>query len=139
MKSKTTIEKQLQRKTNALLVKTIISAKKNDKWLKVAEILSGPRRNIVNLNLKKIDEESKTGETIIVPGKVLSQGEITKKIKIAALSFSEKAKEKLLKSKSDILNILEEIKKNPEAKGIKILQAELKNPILSKNKEIFNK
>ncbi|MCK5044047.1 50S ribosomal protein L18e, partial [Candidatus Pacearchaeota archaeon] len=104
-----------------------------------AEILSGPRRNIVNLNLKKIDEESKTGETIIVPGKVLSQGEITKKIKIAALSFSEKAKEKLLKSKSDILNILEEIKKNPEAKGIKILQAELKNPILSKNKEIFNK
>ena len=139
MKSKTTIEKELQRKTNALLVKTIISAKKNDKWLKVAEILSGPRRNIVNLNLKKIDEESKTGETIIVPGKVLSQGEITKKIKIAALSFSEKAKEKLLKSKSDILNILEEIKKNPEAKGIKILQAELKNPILSKNKEIFNK
>ena len=137
MKSKTTIEKQLQRKTNALLVKTIISAKKNDKWLKVAEILSGPRKNIVNLNLKRIDEESKTGETIVVPGKVLSQGEITKKIKIAALSFSEKAKEKLLKSKSEILNILEEIKKNPEAKGIKILQAELKNP--TKNKESFNK
>ena len=122
MKSKTKIEKELQKKTNSLLVRTIISTKKNDKWLKVAEILSGPRKKRVNLNLKKIDEESKVGETIIIPGKVLSQGEITKKIKIAAFGFSEKAREKLLKSKSETLSILEEIKKNPEAKGIKILR-----------------
>ena len=139
MKSKTKIEKQLQRKTNSSLVNTIISAKKNDKWLEVAEILSGSRRKMANLNLKKIDEESKVGETIIIPGKVLSQGEITKKIKVVALGFSEKAKEKLLKSKSEILSILEEIKKNPEAKGVKILRAELKHPTLSKTKEIFNK
>jgi large subunit ribosomal protein L18e len=139
MKSKTKIEKQLQRKTKSSLVRTIISTKKNDKWLEVAKILSGPRSKRANLNLKKIDEESKAGETIIIPGKVLSQGEITKKIKIVALGFSEKAKEKLLKSKSETLSILEEIKKNPEAKGIKILKAELKNSTLSKTKEIFNK
>ena len=61
----------------------------------------------------------------MVPGKVLSQGEISKKIKVVALSFSEKAKEKLLKANCEILSILEEIKKNPDAKRIKILRGKL--------------
>ena len=119
MKSKTKIEKQLQRKTNPQLTKTIIAGKKNEKWLEVASTLSFPRRKRVNLNLEDIEKEN---ETILVPGKVLSQGEISKKIKIVALNFSGRAKEKLLKSKCEISTITEEIKKNPEAKGIRILK-----------------
>ena len=122
MKSKTKIEKQIIRKTNTELVKTIISAKKNDNWLKVAEILSSPRRKKVNINIEKINKLAKDGEKIAIPGKVLSTGEVDKKIKIIALEFSEKAKEKLLKAKCEVSNILEEIKKNPEAVGIKILK-----------------
>src|SRR3989344_5306582 len=122
MKSKTKIEKQIIRKTNTELVKTIISAKKNDNWLKVAEILSSPRRKKVNINIEKINKFDKDGEKIAIPGKVLSTGEVDKKIKIIALEFSEKAKEKLLKAKCEVSNILEEIKKNPEAVGIKILK-----------------
>lgn len=121
MKTKTKIDKQIQKKSNKELVKTIIAAKKKDKWLKVARILSGPRRKAVSLNLGEINENSKDGETIIVPGKVLSQGEISKKVKIVALSFSEKAKEKLLKSKIPSSNIIEEIKKNPDMKKCRIL------------------
>lgn len=122
MKSKTKIEKQIKRKNNPELVKTIIIAKKNDGWLEVASILSGPRRKRMNVNLEKIDKETKDGETVVIPGKVLSQGEINKKLKIIALKFSEKAKEKLLKSKSEVLSIIEEIKKNPKAKGVRILK-----------------
>ena len=122
MKSKTSIEKGMQRKRNAKLVKTIIDAKKSEGWLEVARILSNPRRKRVNMNLEEINKESKEGEIIVIPGKVLSQGEIDKKIKVVALNFSEKAKEKLLKSKSEALSIFEEIKKNPKAKGIKILK-----------------
>jgi len=122
VKSKSKIEKQLQKKTNSELVETIIAAKKDKSWLEVASILSGPRRKKTEINLDKINQESKAGEIIIVPGKVLSLGEINKKIKIAALGFSEKAKEKLLKAGCEPLNILEEIKKNPNAKGIKILR-----------------
>ena len=69
-----------------------------------------------------ISEETKEGEIIVIPGKVLSDGEITKKLKIIALAFSEKAKEKILKSNSEYSYIIEEIKKNPEAKGIKIIK-----------------
>ena len=122
MKTKTSIEKQLQKKTNSELVETIILAKKNKGWLEVAGILSGPRRKRTNVNLGKIDEEAKEGEIIVIPGKVLSLGEINKKIKLAALGFSEIAREKLLNSKSEAVTILEEIKKNPSAKGIKILR-----------------
>ncbi len=121
MKTKTKIDKQIQKKSNKELVATIIAAKKKDKWLKVARILSGPRRKAVSLNLEEINENSKDGEIIIIPGKVLSQGEISKKIKIVALSFSEKAKEKLLKSKTLSLSIIEEIKKNPDIKRGRIL------------------
>ena len=121
MKTKTKIDKQIQKKSSKELIETIIAAKKKDKWLKVAGILSGPRRKTVSLNLGKINENSKDGETIIVPGKVLSQGEISKKVKIVALGFSEKAKEKLLKSNIHSSSIIEEIKKNPDIKKCRIL------------------
>lgn len=122
MKSKTKIAKQLEKKTNKELVETIIAAKKNKAWLEVASVLSGPRRKRVNINLDEIKRQSKDGEKIIVPGKVLSQGELNKKIEIIALGFSERAKEKILKSGSKTLSIFEEIKKNPEANGIRVLK-----------------
>jgi len=119
MKSKSLIEKQLEKKTNPELVKTIIEAKKKKNWLGIAGILSSPRIKMINVNLDKINKEAKEGETIIIAGKVLSQGEVTKKIKVVAMSFSGKAKEKILKAKGETLTILEEIKKNPEAKNVR--------------------
>jgi len=121
MKTKSKIEKQLQRKRNSKLIETIIACKKNKAWLKIAEILSGPRKNRTNLNLEELNKKVKDEKIIVIPGKILSQGELDKKIKIVALGFSEKAEEKLKKSGAETLNILEEIKKNPEAKGVKIL------------------
>ena len=122
MKSKTKIEKQTLKKRNPEIVETIRAAKKKEKWIKIAGILSGSRRKMPILNLTYINKNSKEGDIIVVPGKVLSQGEINKKIKVVAFGFSEKAREKLMKSKSDPTIILEEIKKNPDAKGVKVLR-----------------
>jgi len=122
MKSKTLIEKQLEKKTNPELVKTIIEAKKKKNWLQVAAILSSPRAKRINMNLDKINNEAKEGEIVVVAGKVLSQGELDKKIKVVAFSFSEMAREKISKAKGETLTILEEIKKNPEAKNVRFLK-----------------
>jgi large subunit ribosomal protein L18e len=122
VKSKTSIEKQLKRKTNPELVKTIIEAKKKKNWLEVAAALSSPRAKRINMNLNKINDEAKEGEIVVIAGKILSQGELNKKIKVVALSFSEKAREKIEKAKGDALTILEEIKKNPEAKSVRFLK-----------------
>ena len=122
MKSKTKISKQSERKTNPILVETVISAKKNNQWLDVARVLSRPRKKRIGVNLDDLNKEISDNQSIVIPGKVLSQGDLTKKAKIIAFSFSEKAKEKLLKSGCEISTIIEEIKKNPEAKGIKIVK-----------------
>ena len=96
IKSNTKIEKQLKKKTNSELVETIILAKKNKGWNEVASIISSPRRLKLELNLDRLNKETKAGETAVIPGKILSLGKIEKKIKAVALAFSEKAREKLL-------------------------------------------
>lgn len=112
----------MQKKLNPSIVETILAAKKHKNWIKVAGILSGPRRGFVEFNLQEIEKDAKEGESVLIPGKVLSQGNLDKKVRIIALNFSAKAKEKLLKSKIDVSTILDEIKKNPEAKGLRIME-----------------
>ena len=109
-------------KTNPVLVETLDAAIRNPSWRDVAKIISGSTRNYASKNLFEIDEVTKTGDTVIIVGKILSKGELTKKIRICALAISEKAKEKLKSSKSEIVSILEEITKNPKAEGIKVLR-----------------
>jgi len=122
MKSKTLIGKQVTRKGNPELIETILATKKKNAWLEVARILSGPRRSHMNINLEDINKKTKEGEMVVISGKVLSQGEVDKKIKVIALGFSESAKEKLKKSDCKISSIIDEIKSNPDAKGLKILK-----------------
>ena len=70
--------------------------------------------------------ESKLNEAkedvIFVPGKVLNSGEFTsgKKLKVYALGFSEKAKEKLKKAGCDcklFIEVLKSLKKGDKLKG----------------------
>ncbi len=122
MISKTKLFDRAKNKGNDELVDTIIACKKNDKWMEVGQLISMPRRKRISVNLDFIDKESKAGETVIVPGKVLSQGELSKKIKLVALNFSKTAEEKLSKAKIEYSKISSEIKKNPDAKGIKVLR-----------------
>ncbi len=119
--NKTKIEKKLRRKTNPELVETIINSKKNKAWLTISHMISTPRRNMVALNLDEIDKQTKDKDFVVVPGKILGNGELNKKITLAAFSFSASAKDKLNKAKIETLTIKEAIHKNPNAKDIKII------------------
>jgi large subunit ribosomal protein L18e len=122
MISKTKISRRTEKKRNLKLVETVNICKKNENWIKICQDLLVSKRKRMNVNLEKINKESKDGDIIIIPGKVLSQGEINKKIKIVAFNYSENAKEKLSKAKIDYLYIIDEIKKNPKMQGVKILK-----------------
>ena len=121
MKSKTKIGKRVARKTNPEVVRTLISAKNTTPWRLIAQKISGARRTYASVNLEFIENHSKEGDTIVVPGKVLGSGSLHKKIRICAMSFSESALIKLKNAKAEIFQISDEIKKNPKAEGIKIL------------------
>lgn len=122
MISKTKISKRNEKKRNPELVETVNLCKKNEAWINLCKDLLVSKRKRTNINLERINKESKDGDIIIIPGKVLSQGEITKKIKIVALKYSENAQEKLSKAKIDYSYITDELKKNQKMQGVKILK-----------------
>jgi large subunit ribosomal protein L18e len=121
MPSRTKLKLRVKRKTNSYLVETIRAGMDNKAWEKVTNILAGPTRKYVSANLFEIDAGTTVGDTVVIPGKVLSKGELKKKIVICALSASEKAMEKIKASKSEFVPLVNEIKKNPKAEGIKLL------------------
>ena len=94
---------------------------KNRFWKRVLEEVLAPSRNHRIVNLYKINQFANEGEMIFVPGKVLSVGELTKKVEVAAINFSTGAREKILAAKGKTMNIEELLKKNPEAKNMRIL------------------
>ena len=89
-------------------------------WKRIASELERPTRNMRVVNISKLDKVTKEGELIIVPGKVLSSGELSHKLDVAAFSFSETAKEKISKN-GKVMALPELMKKNPKAKGIRII------------------
>jgi len=122
MISKTKISARTARKMNSELVESVVSARKQDGWREVAFYLSGPTRRHASINLSEIEDSSKDGEVVVIPGKVLGNGKISKKVKVVAMSFSERAKDKLSKSKIEFSDINTEISKNPSAKNVRILR-----------------
>ncbi|MEK6856046.1 MAG: 50S ribosomal protein L18e [Nanoarchaeota archaeon] len=118
----THIKRKAVKKTNPILSATILAARKQKNWVKIAHKLSGSSRAFSSINLTKIDSETKAGDTVIILGKVLSSGSLSKKIRIVALNISVSAKEKIKSSKSEFVTILEEINKNPKAEGIRVIE-----------------
>jgi len=118
MISKTQINKRLERKKNPEL-REIIKLAKAKSLLELGKKLTGPTRQQTKINVGELNKLDK--KNIIIIGKVLGQGEIDKKVVVAALGFSEQAREKLKKAGCEIRTIKQEIEKNPELKGVKII------------------
>ena len=114
-------------KTNPMLKSLIQNLKKqsNEKdiqlWKDIAIRLEKPSRNWPVVNLDRISRYTNEKEIALIPGKVLSDGDLTKKVSIAAWSFSTKAEEKIKKAGGKTMTIEELMKSNPDGKNIRIL------------------
>ena len=115
------------RKTNPILQDLIHELKKNANenevplWKDIAKRLEKPSKNWAEVNLDRISKYISVKETALVPGKVLSTGNLTKKVDIAAWAFSEKSLEKIKKAGGKNLSIQELIRSNPQGKNIRII------------------
>jgi len=119
--SRRKIKSKTGKKTNPEVLEALNLALSNKAWLSIAKIIGGPRRKYKKVNLSEINGQATDGDVAIVIGKVLSLGDITKKIKVRAMSYSSGAAEKLKKDKIDFDSILSEIKKNKKAEGVRII------------------
>jgi large subunit ribosomal protein L18e len=103
------------------LIETLVKTKK-PVWRKVAYELARPKRQRVEVNLSKIDQYAPVDATVIVPGKVLGSGAISKKVTVAAFTFSESAKRTISAVGGKAVTIEGLHKANPEGKGVMILK-----------------
>jgi len=113
--------------TNPELIKLIRSLRKKslesevEIWRYIADRLSRSRRRRVAVNVSQLNRHTKGGETVAVPGKVLGAGRIDHPINVAAFTFSDHARSKILRAKGKCLSILDLMKKNPKGTDVKVI------------------
>jgi len=116
---------RLTKSPNINLRKMIANLKKasnkNDVkiWDAVAKDLSRPTRIRRHINLTKLETYANNNDIVVVPGKVLGTGILTKKITVAAWRFSDSAFEKINKI-GKAISIEELIDKNPKGSKVRI-------------------
>jgi len=94
---------------------------KTPTWLAVAKGLNRPSRKAYEVNLNRIEKHARKGENVIVPGKVLGSGNLSKQLTVAALCFSGTATEKIEKAGGKVMAIEDMVKENPHAKKLRIM------------------
>ncbi|MBI5223689.1 50S ribosomal protein L18e [Candidatus Micrarchaeota archaeon] len=111
-------------KDNETLGLLLNKLSKNQKpiWAKVASELQKPRRSKIEVNLDKIEKFASANSVILVPGKVLGSGLLTKKVTIAAFSFSESAKKLIGQAGGKVVTIDSILESNPNGTDVLLLK-----------------
>ncbi len=110
--------------TNQVLFDTIRDLKKYSDvsgvgtWKAVAKTLAGSASHRAQINLSKISKYTKGGETVIVPGKVLGEGILSKKVTVVAFNASATAIKSIEAAGGKYVTIKEYLSKNPKDKPV---------------------
>ncbi|MCQ1538500.1 50S ribosomal protein L18e [Methanocalculus taiwanensis] len=91
-------------------------------WREIARRLDTSGRNYAEVNIGKINRYAQEGEIILVPGKVLGSGVLEHSVKVAALNFSDSAREKITQASGDCMTIEELLTANPKGSQVRILR-----------------
>lgn len=76
-------------------------------WKRVHGMVAVTERRRHEVNLSKLERYTKEGDNVIVPGKILSKGELTHKVRIAAIEYSAPALKSLRESDCKIVSLKE--------------------------------
>ncbi len=115
-------------KTDPNLLATIDSLKAESRssgvgiWRDIAHRLEKAKANWAEVNLSKLERYASEGDIVVVPGKVLGSGALSKKLTVAAYGFSESAKMKIEAAGGRNLTIMELVKEQPKGTGLRIMR-----------------
>jgi LSU ribosomal protein L18AE len=90
-------------------------------WRTIAEYVEKPRRQRVVVNVGKLNHVANDGDVVVVPGKLLGGGRLSKKVVVAAVKVSPKAAQKVIEAGGEVLTIPELVRKFPKGSGVKIV------------------
>lgn len=91
-------------------------------WKAVANDLKRANRKNKEVNVYHIDKFTDDDDTILVPGKVLGEGNIAHKVNVAAFKFSHEAERKIEAIGGKCLTIEELMAENPKGSNVKIIK-----------------
>ena len=102
-------------------LKSIGREKDGNIWRKTAILLEKSSQNWPSINVSRLEYNAKGNEKIVVPGKLLGAGSISKKITVGAYSFSNAAKVKIEAAGGTCIGLDEMAKKNPKGSGLRLM------------------
>lgn len=115
------------RKENPELAHVLIELRRAAKaheapvWAALAEKLARPRHQVTPVNVGHLDRVTDANETVVVPGKLLADGDLTKPVTVAAFHYSAQAKGKIHHAGGKALTIPELLKAHPDGSGVRLL------------------
>ncbi len=89
--------------------------------LKIADELAKSSRRRAKVNVSRLERFCKAKEDVIIPGKLLADGMITKQLTVSCFGASESARKKIENAGGKIISIVQLIEKNPKGTGVKIV------------------
>jgi large subunit ribosomal protein L18e len=114
------------RKENAELAHVLIALRKAGKaheaplWFAVAEKLARPRRKANPVNVGHLERLAVAKETLVIPGKLLAHGTLSKPLTVAAYHYSDDARVKIHQAGGQALSISELLKARPDGAGVRL-------------------
>jgi len=96
-------------------------ATKKNLWKDASQAVLASRKNRPVVSIDTISKNSKDGGRVIVPGKVLASGSLKHRVTVAALSFSEGAKKKIVESGGQCVSLSDFMQSSKDVKGVLVL------------------
>ncbi len=90
-------------------------------WSAVADRLERARHHVDPVNVGQLERLADAEETVVVPGKLLAQGPLSKKLTVAAFSYSAEARTKIHAAGGTALTLSELVQARPDGAGVRIL------------------
>jgi len=87
-------------------------------YRRAVKLLSKKTNQLVEVNVGKLEAISPEDGVLLVPGKVLGEGEVSKKLHVGAVAFSASAVQKIGSAGGEALQIKEFVAKYAEGKGV---------------------
>ncbi len=91
-------------------------------WRDLASRLASSRKNRTRINVSSVSRHTEAKDVVAVPGKLLGAGTIGHAVTVAALSFSQGARDKITSAGGKCISFEQLVKENPKGSNVKIMR-----------------
>ncbi len=114
------------RKGNSELVHVVVALRRAARahgapiWASVAERLERARHQTTPVNVGHLERLVAADATVVVPGKLLADGHLTKSLTVAAFAYSAEARKKIRAAGGSAISIPDLLQSRPDGAGVRL-------------------